>query len=37
MARIIETKLYHFGEYVEAVYIYSDGTIEKETFSDWIQ
>lgn len=37
MAKIIETKLYHFGGFVEAVYKYDDGTTEKEYFSDWIQ
>lgn len=37
MAKLIGTKLYHYGEYVEAVYKYDDGTTEKETFTGWIQ
>lgn len=37
MAKIVKIELYHFGEYAQAIYTYDNGTVEKETFRDWIK
>lgn len=37
MAKIVKVEMYHFGDYIQAIYKYDNGTEEKETFSDWVK